>query len=307
MQDASAPFVSQRRVADSDAASACLSGVDTEFSVLAPPQRDWSFLEARLGGVTVIAARMGAALASRGCTHADVHSFVVPLTDMAGWRMNGQAVRRGTIAYRAASAEYLATIAAPADCFLLQVSRDALETPPAAPVVILGPAPGRYQRLESALRTTTHAARTRPQLLDRREVRERLRGGLLEALAGVLPVYSPAPTPRHHALTRQAHEFLGACGDLPVRAEEMRAALGVSERTLRRFFQEVFGASPARFLRVRRLHQARRMLRHQAAGHVSVTAACTAFGFYDLGRFASEYRALFGELPSQTLQAGRAR
>jgi AraC family transcriptional regulator, ethanolamine operon transcriptional activator len=75
-------------------------------------------------------------------------------------------------------------------------------------------------------------------------------------------------------------------------------AAGVSERTLRNAFQSVYGMSPIRFLQLRRLHQVRRALRRDAA--VSVTEVALRHGFVNLGRFAAEYRQLFGESPSLT-------
>jgi len=45
----------------------------------------------------------------------------------------------------------------------------------------------------------------------------------------------------------------------------------------------------------------RRALREADPSSASVTAVGTRFGFWELGRFAVEYQALFGESPSATL------
>ena len=73
-------------------------------------------------------------------------------------------------------------------------------------------------------------------------------------------------------------------------------ALGVSRRTLQYSFHEIAGVNPATYLRIIRLNQARRDLKAGA----SVTTAATNWGFWHFGRFAREYRDLFGELPSRT-------
>jgi AraC family ethanolamine operon transcriptional activator len=73
--------------------------------------------------------------------------------------------------------------------------------------------------------------------------------------------------------------------------------LGVSARTLHEGFRAVFGMSVQRYLRMRRLSLARSALRR---GEL-VKRAALANGFWHLGRFAGDYRAVFGELPSETL------
>ncbi|QDT53080.1 transcriptional regulator EutR [Caulifigura coniformis] len=81
---------------------------------------------------------------------------------------------------------------------------------------------------------------------------------------------------------------------------EMAASAHVSERTLRRAFQDWFGISPARYSRLRKFHHAREALRVADPSESSVTEVLAECGIFEFGRFAGEYRRLFGELPSQT-------
>jgi len=78
--------------------------------------------------------------------------------------------------------------------------------------------------------------------------------------------------------------------------------VGVSERTLRRAVQAWYGVPTTTVTRTRRLHGARRELRHACPKRDSVTSIAISWGFDHVGRFAGDYRALFGELPSETLQ-----
>jgi AraC-like DNA-binding protein len=64
---------------------------------------------------------------------------------------------------------------------------------------------------------------------------------------------------------------------------------------------EHMGIGPVRYLWLRRMHLARRALLSAAPGTKTVTEIATGSGFWELGRFAIEYRALFGEVPSATL------
>jgi len=83
--------------------------------------------------------------------------------------------------------------------------------------------------------------------------------------------------------------------------DELSNEVGVSERTLRNIFLEYYGLPPHRFLVVHRLHQARTALRIESPESSKVTTIAAHFGFWHFGRFAREYRKLFGESPSQTL------
>ena len=92
-----------------------------------------------------------------------------------------------------------------------------------------------------------------------------------------------------------------------VSIEELTRAANVSERSLRSIFLEYVGLPPRRYLIIRRLHLARQILRRRMPDRTGVTEAAAQCGFWHFGRFANEYRQLFGELPSQTLQSWHPR
>ncbi|MDN5002027.1 helix-turn-helix domain-containing protein [Bradyrhizobium sp. GCM10027634] len=107
--------------------------------------------------------------------------------------------------------------------------------------------------------------------------------------------------PSARRLIRRVEDYLDATGTRPVHVAEICAALGVSRRTLHRAFQEVFGLGPVSFLRHKRLCAVHSILRRSAPGSTTVAAVAMEQGFYELGRFAQYYLAMFGEHPSQTL------
>jgi AraC-like DNA-binding protein len=59
---------------------------------------------------------------------------------------------------------------------------------------------------------------------------------------------------------------------------------------------------PIHYLALRRMHLARRALLRADSSTATVTKIATDYGFWELGRFAVAYRALFGEPPSVTLK-----
>jgi AraC-like DNA-binding protein len=95
-------------------------------------------------------------------------------------------------------------------------------------------------------------------------------------------------------------EWLESNNTRAVYLQEVCSALEVSAPTLRRCCEEHLGMSPMQYLGLRRLNLARQELQRRSS-QTSVTTTAMNFGFWHLGRFADEYRALFGESPSATL------
>jgi len=53
------------------------------------------------------------------------------------------------------------------------------------------------------------------------------------------------------------------------------------------------------------MNLARRALRDSSPERATVTEIATRYGFWQFGRFAGEYKSLFGEAPSATLHRPR--
>ncbi len=101
---------------------------------------------------------------------------------------------------------------------------------------------------------------------------------------------------------RKAEEFLIRHLTQPLTRSDLANAIGASIRTISRGFREHHGMSPMAWLKARRLEAAQNELRDAVPGEVTVTEVALRYGFESLGRFAAEYRARFGETPSQTLR-----
>jgi AraC family ethanolamine operon transcriptional activator len=103
-------------------------------------------------------------------------------------------------------------------------------------------------------------------------------------------------------VARAAEEVLRERLDDPPSISELCHALNVPERTVNAAFHEGFGIAPKAYLKALRLSAAHRRLR---CGEGSVTEVATDLGFFHFGRFSGEYRAMFGETPSETLRRAR--
>lgn len=111
----------------------------------------------------------------------------------------------------------------------------------------------------------------------------------------------PQPYKRIRIISR-LEEYLADRKFKPVYLAEMCSAIGASERTLRSCCHEHFGVGPVRYLWLRRMHLMRRALMRADPATSTVTTVATDHGFWELGRFSVEYRALFGESPRDSLR-----
>jgi AraC-like DNA-binding protein len=109
----------------------------------------------------------------------------------------------------------------------------------------------------------------------------------------------------HRRVVQRALEVLEASRDEPVYLSDLCEASGVSERTLRSAFQRIHGVSPVRYMHRHRMRQVRRALTAGDPSTVRVSEVAARFGFANLGRFAVEFRELFGLSPSQLLRGRR--
>ncbi len=126
---------------------------------------------------------------------------------------------------------------------------------------------------------------------------------LLRLSSGLAPEGSPAKlTVRRRALAR-CLDYMRERVHQRIPIADLCRISGASERTLQYAFREAFGLSPTAFMRRRRLAAARRELGTASARETSVSAVALKYGFLELGRFAVDYRRLFGMRPSDSLRA----
>jgi AraC-like DNA-binding protein len=106
---------------------------------------------------------------------------------------------------------------------------------------------------------------------------------------------------RPERIVRKAEERYFAAKVGRVSLAGLCEGAGVSQATLYRAFQQVFGESPLAYFRKRKLTKARTALLRARPERGAVKRAALGAGFTELGRFSVEYRSLYGETPSTTL------
>lgn len=151
-------------------------------------------------------------------------------------------------------------------------------------------------------RAASLALTQNPSLWSNESSRERLLNEVAQCVLDVVCSSKHAPVPKARIsakrLVNQAEELVQTQGH-KLRIDGIADALQVGRRTLHRAFLEHVGQSPARYFLHRRLSLVHETLNRGEAA--SVGDAALGHGFWDLGRFAMQYRRLFGEPPSQTL------
>jgi len=105
-------------------------------------------------------------------------------------------------------------------------------------------------------------------------------------------------------IVRNVENWVDGQSPETIQIADLCRALRLSRRTLHRAFAETLGVGPAAYLTRKRLTAVRAELRRSDPLAINVTDTATKYGFWELGRFARDYRRMFGERPSETLNKG---
>lgn len=119
---------------------------------------------------------------------------------------------------------------------------------------------------------------------------------------GAEPKTSLAHRHRHRLVCRVREHLLEHHSE-SLTVPDLCRQFHVSRRTLQNCFYEVLDTSPAAYLRSIRLNAVRRELKNPQSAYGSVQDVAASWGFWHLSQFASDYKRLFGELPSESLRA----
>ncbi len=109
-----------------------------------------------------------------------------------------------------------------------------------------------------------------------------------------------------HAALRRAREYIHAHIAQAITLADVAESACVSRRTLTHAFQESLGMGPMTYLKLLRLNRVRHRLCQPRYRNLRIIDAASEYGFWHLGQFARDYRALFGELPSETRRIARS-
>jgi AraC family ethanolamine operon transcriptional activator len=301
---------------DVDAQAALLRGWNQSYAQLSAGRFEGSLVETKLDGVSLFIESTSQTLLQGGCLPNDVFAVGIPLQMGTGGVFCGTRDRESAVHVFSGSNGF--EFLSPAGLVMsgIVVARQALLDVLAAeerPLIVsrldrahltdAGNAPGAMREFVMAV---LDLAGTAPHLVGNATLRQSLQHSIVSNLAQLLLscVRRGNPTVRlgrRWKLVSMAREVVLSNPAAPTSIADLCRTLGVSRRTLQYCFQDVVGRGPLEFLRAIRLNAVRRSLRTAP----SVTDAAAHWGFWHLGHFSRDYRAMFGELPSQTARRYR--
>lgn len=97
------------------------------------------------------------------------------------------------------------------------------------------------------------------------------------------------------------NNYIKQHNDSPLTVTRLCQISNVSRRTLQYCFQQGVGMSPMQYIRDCRLNDIRRILLKEN-NQIGIACLALNFGFFHLGTFNHQYKTLFSETPTQTMQ-----
>ena len=100
---------------------------------------------------------------------------------------------------------------------------------------------------------------------------------------------------------KTAIDYIHATANKTISIEKLCLDTGINKRTLQRAFLDQYGMTPKFYLQAQRLNNVYKTLMHSDPETTRITDIALDQGYWHMSQFAADYRRLFGELPSDTL------
>lgn len=159
--------------------------------------------------------------------------------------------------------------------------------------------PGAATRIRNAIRSICSSPAA---------PRESVANMLIPVLAETLRTFDhysvppSEPSRRRFAAVRACEYYIQENLDKRVTMLDLSLHCGMRSRSLMNAFEAITGLTPIDYLKRLRLTQVRRALLRADRSSTRVVNVAMDWGFWHMGHFSRDYRAMFGESPSQTLR-----
>lgn len=303
---------------DFDDFASSVRNVDSTMTLLNPTHRSWVINHVHLPAIHVQLGRLGSGNIVDGQSWSNGYILYLPLTDTGAYSANGTVIPKDSFTILEPGCAFCVSTKYEHDwCSIFVPTHELvlggdLAEPSSGSEKVICRVTRPNRQAANQFRALVHQIMTAdanfPQFesspaatFAEAELMKVASSIVGEQQAGELKHDGRPKFPRQEII-RRAKELLEARSTEPIHVGELAAAAEVSERTLRTAFNEYFGVGPVRYLQLRQLHQVHHALRAADPEEVSVSDILVQHGEWEFGRFASRYRRLFGELPSETLR-----
>jgi AraC-like DNA-binding protein len=307
--------MARRVFTDADELAALVRACDAQMWIRGPSPSPSSLDVVNVGDIELHSIHLTPPMTAAIRVSPNLVRMSIPIARKGDWTIQGRPFDVGKVLLAGPGDQYVAASEAAVDFIVVYIPVQRFldrrytlgrhEAPIGTPCGIFTPDPQALRAAQSAICTAYSFASRCPELAAKPAANRVALGPLLDSLVRITTPDIAAGEgalrfPGH--IVRQLEEFMDAHEDEPLCVSDLCGVASASERTLRNVFNKIYGTSPARYLRLRRLNQAHRALRQRETGEVRVTDVAMRYGFLDVGRFAAEYRQTFGEYPSATLR-----
>lgn len=263
-----------------------------------------------VGDITLFSEHSNCSILKNGMLNKELCTISFLSEKVQGWRMSQFKIQQSTVAFLPGDVEFeVQTQANSRGIFFVLEQQMLLEAAEREGHRLTE----NYQDINMVEAAATHPLFDLPNTLihtlnANSQTQEYLNRLILDFILDVLTtthneqlIKPPTTLSRAYAITRRGRNFIEQNITRPLTIHEICNAIGTSRRALQYAFNTVFGINPVSYLRVVRLNRARQALLSKGAENTNVTSTAMNWGFVHLGRFAQDYKRLFGESPSMSL------
>ena len=296
---------------DFDAFAESVRDVDSKMLLRDTQRPKWFTCSVDLGPIDIQLGRLGSGNIAQGQLRGDGYMLYLPLTPRVEYRANGDVLEKGAFAVLEPGCEFCITTEVAHDwCVAFiptQLLADIGEPLTAQSRSCFATAPNRRaaaQFRSTVLQIVNNAAsypefETSPAAVNAMAEVFKVATRIVAPGQFVVPACGRTRLSRRLIIERSMELIEQRIRD-PLSVADLAVNGDVSERTLRRIFNQYFGVGPAKYIQLKRLNQIHRALLKADRDETSVTDVALANGEWEMGRLAARYRQLFGELPSET-------
>jgi AraC family ethanolamine operon transcriptional activator len=160
--------------------------------------------------------------------------------------------------------------------------------------------------MRGVLRALFALADAAPAMLREVSMRRGIEAALLNLLRGAATARKVSPGcsfGNRFQAVRACEAYMREHIDETISLQDLSDLCGFRPRSLINAFEAFTGLSPIAYLKARRLNGVRRTLLSTERRNTRIIEIAMDWGFEHMGHFAADYRAMFGERPSETPRA----